>query len=85
MRIILATCLFLLATSAHAQYVGSGTTLQMPDCKPMLRKVQSIAKKIGVRPTQAGGTVVIGCDGTNYDLFELLNAFLDHMDKATKK
>jgi hypothetical protein len=49
-------------------------------------KLPALAERLGVEPTQGGGPGVVVLrmsDGRCYDLFDLINAMLDRMDKLT--
>lgn len=57
-------------------------------CHEMFTKLSALAERLGIKPAPDGTTPAVGmrmCDGTQYDLFELINAALDRMDRATKR
>lgn len=79
-RIALAIAIILgTASIAPAQYGFAGS-----DCAGLLKRVQSVAKKLHVRPTTKSGIVAVGCGSTNYDVFELIEALIDRMDRGKK-
>jgi hypothetical protein len=50
-------------------------------------ELPALAKRLGIKPLEgsySGKTTLRMNDGTSYDLFALVNAFLDRMDEATK-
>ena len=67
---------------AHAQTSPNVMGFQPPDCKPLMIRVARLAGKLHVKPTFKGGAIVIGCDNVNYDVFELIEAFVDRLDRA---
>ncbi len=52
-------------------------------------RVNEIAKRLGVYPAKPSAgkvTIVVqGRDGENYDIIEIMTAFLDRMDKAMEE
>lgn len=61
---------------------GTGTfhSIETPETFPLL---PALAQRLGVKPGGGGGRVVLNMrDGTSYDLFALINAFLDRVDAA---
>ena len=72
----LTNCAFAQSTT------GSGLATVGPSCTDQFKDLPAIAKRLGVAPeTVEGGVVLAMCDGRKYDLFKLMNAFLDRMDK----
>lgn len=47
-------------------------------------KVADIAKRLGVEPCEKADFAVHLIDGRMYDIYELVNAFLDKIDGALK-
>ena len=48
------------------------------------KQVAPLAKRLGVKPSSEPGIVAAGCDGKQYDVLQLVNAFLDHIDRKAK-
>lgn len=45
-------------------------------------KLPALAKRLGVEPTaESGGCYVRTRDGSKYDVFDLVNALLDRLDR----
>jgi hypothetical protein len=61
-------------------------TLREPEPDPW-QKLPSLAARLGVTPCSGpmqDRVIVRTRDGTSYDIFELLFAFLDHLDRAVR-
>jgi len=59
------------------------TSYQIGDVD-MFPEVPALAARLGVEPdTGTGKTFIQMSDGRRYDLFAMLNAFLDRIDAAT--
>ena len=73
-----ATASLALVIAAHVEAQSQA----FPNTPRCFRQLQPLAKRLGVRPTlEANILVAAGCDGKQYDIIALLNAFLDKMDK----
>jgi len=49
-------------------------------------RISEVAARLGVRPVEFGKAATItakGADGKGYDIFEVVIAFLDRMEKAS--
>lgn len=60
------------------------TSLAIADQPDPYAKLPALAERLGIQPVQAGASasVVISVkDGRAYDLFDIINALLDHVDK----
>lgn len=58
--------------------VTKGTVMETLEAFPLL---PALAKRLGVKPGHGAGRVCLTMnDGTSYDLFALINAFLDKID-----
>lgn len=58
---------------------GSFTIEQPPD--PWAR-LPEIAARLGVKPCESAGMMIVVRDGGRYDVFDLVNALLDRVDAA---
>lgn len=49
-------------------------------------RISEIAARLGVKPTDGGRASIIatGADGLNYDVWEVVAAFLDKMDSVER-
>ena len=80
------------STSAHAQDPngnfttrGSTYTRNIPPCQEQFRNLPKLAARLHVKPNPNGdGMKIRMCDGRVYAMFDLINALLDRMDKASK-
>lgn len=68
-------------TQQHSA-IGTFAVAESPEAFPLL---PALAQRLGVKPGEGGGRVMLTMkDGTGYDLFALINAFLDRVDAATQ-
>jgi hypothetical protein len=57
------------------------TSFHIGEPKEMFPKLPALARRLGVEPGDKGGGVQLHMkDGTTYDLFALVNAFLDRLE-----
>jgi hypothetical protein len=57
----------------------------MPACTEKFKGLPEVARKLHVQPSKGGGDIVLSmCDGRNYSLIELMNAFIDRMNEKIK-
>lgn len=85
MKYIIATILAIHPAIASA---GGTTTVTQGSFATCFHKVPQIAHKLGVKPAGESAQVTMlanGCDGKSYDLFLLISALIDKMDRASKK
>jgi len=60
----------------------SFTIREQPEAFPLL---PALAERLGVKPGRGDGRVVMTMkDGTSYDLFALINAFLDKIEAGSR-
>ena len=79
----LAIILALTNFAAAQDHYGPAATA--PSCTEKFKGLPEVARKLHVQPSKATGDIVLSmCDGRNYSLIELMNAFIDRMDKNLK-
>ena len=60
----------------------TGNIYNGSSCTDQFKDLPAMAKRLGVASgTVQGGVALTMCDGRSWDLFKLMNAFLDRMDK----
>lgn len=61
--------------------VETPEAVEIPEVRETFSQLPVIAARLGVKPSTGSGDVTfIMKDGVRYDVFELINAFLDKMD-----
>ena len=62
--------------------MGDTHSFNIPDTTADKRRVDRLAKRLGVGLSEGG---VVGVEGTSgvYSLYEIMNAFLDRIDETT--
>lgn len=67
----------------HSDSFSSRWAIPVGACQEVFTDLPKIAERLHVEPGNGTGSFVIAiCDGRKYDVFALLNAFLDKMDQA---
>ena len=63
--------------------MGDAYSFNIPDTTADQARVERLAKRLGVKLSEGG---VVGVEGTSgvYSVYEIMNAFLDRIDEATK-
>jgi hypothetical protein len=81
----LAIILALTSVSVAQDFKSSGYAIAGASCTDQFKELPAMAKRLGVPSgTVQGGVALTMCDGRTWDLFRLMNAFLDRMDKKVK-
>lgn len=63
------------------QSTNSLPFLRIKEPEELFPKLPALAERLGVAPGNHGGNVLLHMkDGTAYDMFALVNAFLDRID-----
>ena len=74
-----------LTPEAQAALDGA-STISINDPPEAFPHLPALAERLGVKPNEGDGKVWLTMkDGTNYDLFALVNAVLDRMDAAARR